>query len=728
MANIRKTFNFRNGVQVDQDNLVVDSLGKVGIGTSVPTEFLDVRGTAKVVGLVTANQAYIEDLEVVGIATVEQLYVGIVSVSSAGIVTASSGIVTYYGDGGSLLNLPTSQWLDVDIGLGFTSIYAQGYVGVNTTSPFYPFQVGGTDADREFANVGATGVGIDSTGNIYSTGIITATGFYGSGAPLTSISASNISSGTLDTDRLPANINVSGIVTASSFVGDLTGNVTGNLTGNITGNIIGDVVGTASTADSLTPGADINVGIITSTLLNATSASVGFLTSTGDIYAQGLIGLGTASPQTSIHAFSETGSAIKLHSNSDEVYFSFGNSIVRQEYNGEVAFGNSTRSYGNGNSVDLVNYDVGSINFYLHEGLAGINTGSFNWVYGQDDSWLMALNYQGNLGIGVTQPEYRLHVGGSSTITDHLYVGNTFYVVNDAIIYGNTETQDLTVNGTFSVPILEGNVYATTGISTFNQVEVASFTPNILGVGTNTFSGIFNVYNELNDNANFAVSNGRIGIFTGADVAYPNVSINAIAAIPIFAAVGVGTTAPSCAVDFSSAGFIPGVSDSSYTSNQKRYMLLPRVTTSQRGSLALSGTNSDSLNGEGAVIYNTSTKTFQGYNGTTWSTLGGASGITAVSDDVLPELGGNLDLSGFSVLGTGDVNITGGIQVSGISTAGISTADTAFANNAIVSGVTTSLGGFTSGIGVTDPVQITVSGNQLVFTVPGVGTTSLTLF
>ena len=96
MANIRKTFNFRNGVQVDQDNLVVDSLGKVGIGTSVPTEFLDVRGTAKVVGLVTANQAYIEDLEVVGIATVEQLYVGIVSVSSAGIVTASSGIVTYY--------------------------------------------------------------------------------------------------------------------------------------------------------------------------------------------------------------------------------------------------------------------------------------------------------------------------------------------------------------------------------------------------------------------------------------------------------------------------------------------------------------------------------------------------------------------------------------------------------------------------------------------------------
>ena len=45
-----------------------------------------------------------------------------------------------------------------------------------------------------------------------------------------------------------------------------------------------------------------------------------------------------------------------------------------------------------------------------------------------------------------------------------------------------------------------------------------------------------------------------------------------------------------------------------------------------------------------------------------------------------------------------------------------------------VSGVTTSQGGFTSGIGVTNPVQITVSGNVLTFTVVGVGSTSLTLY
>jgi len=51
-------------------------------------------------------------------------------------------------------------------------------------------------------------------------------------------------------------INISsGVVTATSFVGDLTGdvtgNVTGNLTGNVTGNVTGDLTGTASTATTV---------------------------------------------------------------------------------------------------------------------------------------------------------------------------------------------------------------------------------------------------------------------------------------------------------------------------------------------------------------------------------------------------------------------------------------------------------------------------------------------
>ena len=46
MANFSKSFNFRNGVQVDNDNFVVNPQGLVGIGTTVPTEILEVLGGA----------------------------------------------------------------------------------------------------------------------------------------------------------------------------------------------------------------------------------------------------------------------------------------------------------------------------------------------------------------------------------------------------------------------------------------------------------------------------------------------------------------------------------------------------------------------------------------------------------------------------------------------------------------------------------------------------------
>ena len=52
MANYNKQFNFRNGVQVDNDNFVVTPTGLVGIGTTIPTEALHVAdgGNVKVSG------------------------------------------------------------------------------------------------------------------------------------------------------------------------------------------------------------------------------------------------------------------------------------------------------------------------------------------------------------------------------------------------------------------------------------------------------------------------------------------------------------------------------------------------------------------------------------------------------------------------------------------------------------------------------------------------------
>ena len=216
MANIRKSFSFRNGVQVDEDNFIVNANGLVGIGTSVPSEFLDVRGTAKVVGLVTASDVFVS-----GVATISDIKVGTAISITGGGVKATN----FFGNGATLSNLPTSQWEDINLGLGFTSIYAIGNVGIATTDPRQSFQVGGDPSAT-----GKIGVGINSIGNIRASGIITAT----------------------------------------SFVGALTGDVTGNVTGNITGDVTGDVSSGITTATT-----ELNVGTGGTSLTSLNTGKLG---------------------------------------------------------------------------------------------------------------------------------------------------------------------------------------------------------------------------------------------------------------------------------------------------------------------------------------------------------------------------------------------------------------------------------------------------------------------
>ena len=173
MANIKKNFNFRNGVQVDDDNLLVTSTGLVGIGTTIPVEALDVRGNVIITGFTSATSQNVGFLTVATLEPTKIIGAGISVVS--GIVTASgTGIITFFGDASNLLGMPTSQWEDVDVGLGFTSIYnTGGNVGVGTDNPLFTIQAGGN------VDGGEEGVGISSAGNIKVSGIITASSFVG---------------------------------------------------------------------------------------------------------------------------------------------------------------------------------------------------------------------------------------------------------------------------------------------------------------------------------------------------------------------------------------------------------------------------------------------------------------------------------------------------------------------------------------------------------------------
>ena len=441
MADYRKSFNFRNGVQVDNDNFLVNSTGLVGIGTTVPTEALDVRGNVKVVGLATIQDAFI------AIGTALDFRVGITSIH-AGLITAttSSGIVTYYGDGRYLQGLPTSQWVDIDAGLGYTSIYAAGNVGVATNDPRYTFQVGGNTSVSNFSS----GVGINSTGDINATGIMTAAKFYGWGIGVTGLNAATaISGGYLDNDRLPESISVTGIITASRFIGNLTG----------------DVVGIATTARDLT--SDANVTIVG---VNAGFSTSGIATVHTRLHVDGAkVGVNTSAPASDIEVRNTGISSIQLISSTKESRLVLGKVLAGAGSSyGHIQFGNSNTSYSASNikSLDIFNFDTGSINQYLHAGDAGISTGRWGWIYGQNLTERMSLTWDGKLGIGITNPSRTLEVVGTSTVTGNAWVGGDFSVAG-SFIPSTIET-----NGT---SLLKGRVgIVTTAVPTSNSLQVGS--------------------------------------------------------------------------------------------------------------------------------------------------------------------------------------------------------------------------------------------------------------
>ena len=682
MANYNKQFNFRNGVQVDNDNLVVSPTGLVGIGTTIPTEALDVRGgNAKISGFATAASLYSKLLEVDGTAGVTTITftdaIGAgVSISSGIITDTGSGIVTFYGDARFLQGMPTSQWIDIDAGLGYTSIYAQGNVGVGTVDPRFTFQVGG-NADNTLAGFGTDsdgGVGICSSGNVLITGITTANKFIGIGSDLTFLDADNITSGTVSNDRLPvlenskipSNFVVTGVITATTFSGNVSAGLvtaTSGFTGNLTGNVTGDVTGTASTAQSLTGTPNVIVGVLTAAAVSA-SSFIGGITGdvTGDLVGtattassltsdavvnidQAKVGLSTVETSIGIgtdyltgfieiggsrsnsadllinRAFDRTNSgltttqvsdaSVKLWSDLGQSTVTIGTSEANNGTNGQIRYGNRSLGfpYSTPDSLDFLNYGDGSINYYLQAGTAGIGTGDFHWH--NKDGRIMSLTYEGNLGIGLTNPTDRLHVAGLSrfvgeaTFTSNVTIDGTLSV-NAANAIIASLTGDVTGD-------LTGNVRAQSGISTFNDVHMTS---NVaIGVTVDdTGNTPFRIGPNVLDR--FMVdSDGNVGIRTDTITSEMELHVNGDIKAQHGLVVGP-TLSPKAGIDFSS---LVDVVDGGASRASIAYMIPPRLTTTQRNALTDAVGNAIGSDEAGATIYNTTTNKLQVWDGTTWN-------------------------------------------------------------------------------------------------------------
>ena len=620
MASIRKTFSFRNGVQVDEDNFIVNANGLVGIGTSIPNEALDVRGTAKVVGLTTTN-----DLFVAGVATATDIKVGTaISITDGGVKATR-----FYGDGATLSNLPTSQWEDVDVGLGFTSIYAVGNVGIATTDPRSSLQVGGSPDI-----LGKSGVGINSIGNIKATGIVTATSFVGAltgnvvgnvtGAVTGNVTGNitgnvdgNVNSGisTLGVTNASA-LTVSGVTTSNGFVGSLTGDVTGDLTGDVTGDVTGNLTGNVT--------GNITGDIVSGVTTASTAVNVGTGGTALAALNTGRVGIGSAIPKSDLTIKKATDASLEIVGESGLTKVSLGKSDTDGDESALIRYGNPDAS------LNIINYNAGSVNSFIHAGSStGIQTGRFSWIYGQSNAELLSLTHEGKVGVGKTNPDYNLEVVGTSTITSDLGVGGNLAVDGNVTLTGSIDlpavVDGTNLNNSVGVSTFNSvSIGGTVGIETsvFGQTSTALF--NRIGIQTDTFEPLIglrvNARSEFNyigigttasPDHFFPLAGGSDGLhlydkvvgFNSTNVYMQQTDIGSSTDVT----VGIGTSVAAAAIDFRFAGNKVGAANTT-----GRFMIPPTVTTDQKVGLATQ---------PGGIVYDTTLNKLQCFNGTTWNNL-----------------------------------------------------------------------------------------------------------
>jgi len=245
----------------------------------------------------------------------------------------------------------------------------------------------------------------------------------------------------------------------------------------------------------------------------------------------------------------------------------------------------------------------------------------------------MSLTYDGKLGIGKTNPDTNLHVVGTSTVTSNAWFGSNV-----------TITGTLSA-GTISLPdLISANISNTSGISTFFDVNIINdlLVDADIGIGTDNASPIVNfdargrsgLIGNLGINTTIQATASlevvgqalfdSVGIGTttsqGEGLYANGVSIvqydatttlyDSVLYIRDNGAIGVGTTAVRCQVDFADAGKTAVGILTGESTGARAFMLPPRLTNTQRAGLTTEA---------GAFIFNLDEAKFQGYTGVAWT-------------------------------------------------------------------------------------------------------------
>jgi hypothetical protein len=430
MANFNKSFNFRNGVQVDNDNFVINNNGLVGIGTSIPTQLLDVYGNAQVSGATITN-------EVIS----DQITTRYIDSTEGGTVV---GVLTATRFEGSALGLTDIFAIAVDgwhVTSGGSFISTTSSVGIGTDTSDFKFEVNGDVAIGSTLRLNDGHIiinafdGIENTSDITGDSKRSGIGFdvrYANNG--TSVLGALINT-TLDIDNCDLNFNVREqfsqdfpeipllVLSKEQNVGigtDLPSSklyVQGNgyYTGIVTASsfeattFVGDLSGTASVANDIEPTADVSVNSIDSQY-----STSGVSTITDTLIVDNQFGLGTDTPNSQLHIRKNGESSLQLTSDgTNQSTITFGRLENKTSNNAQLRYGSTDGSFPDSNdtSLDIINYSNGDINFYLNPGGAG--SGSLK-IFNPALSEIFTVTNNGYLGLNDTNPNTLLSVNGNA--------------------------------------------------------------------------------------------------------------------------------------------------------------------------------------------------------------------------------------------------------------------------------------------------------------------------
>ena len=535
----------------------------------------------------------------------------------------------------------------------------------------------GDDVLQVEGNVSVVGVvsttsGIDITGvstlagnvfvgsavSIYaSSGIVSATSFYGDGSNLTGVSGSGISDvvedttpqlgGNLDLNSKDitgtGNLNITGVVTATSFVGSLTGSAS-SLSG-VSSSFLLDYNNFSNTPtiptnnNQLTNGA----GYITTSFTNTNQLTngAGFITTSFTNTNQLTNGAGFVTFTNNNQLTNGAGYITTSFTNTNQLTNGAGFITSSDNISGTAA--------GLSGSPDIAVTNITS-GIVTATTFVGSLTGSATSLSGVSSSFLLDYNNFTNTPTIPTNNNQLTNGAGYITTS----FTNTNQLTNGAGFITSSDDISGTSAGLSGSPSITVNAISATS---------AEFSGNVTIGGTLTYEDVTNI-------DSVGVVTARLGVnVTGGEIS-------------VGAAFSVGQAGVVTATTFDGS-----LATSNLTGTITNAQLAGSIANAKlaNSSIAIGGVTFNLGDTDATPAFDLSDATSYPFTSLTGVT-------TEISADTTPQLGGNLDLNSKDITGTGNLNITGVSTIStGVGTVHVGLGDTTLLvdGNARVTGILT---------------------------------------